>query len=58
MIDLLPDPLPEIAAQYKDHKMVIIVAYKTGTHNQREIEEFYQLQPTKIGILLRKNKNS
>jgi hypothetical protein len=51
-------PLPEIATQYKDHKMAIIAAYKTGAYSQREIGEFYQLRPTTIGVIVRKNKNS
>ncbi|MDP1950452.1 MAG: hypothetical protein Q8K59_05045 [Nitrosomonas sp.] len=49
-------PLAEIAAQHKDRKTAIIAAYKTGAYSQREIGEFYQLHPTTIGIILRKNK--
>lgn len=53
-------PLPEVAvaAQYKDRKTAIIVAYKTGAYSQREIGEFCQLHPTTIGAIVRKNKNS
>ncbi len=51
-------PLSEIAAQYKDRKAAIIAAYKTGVYSQREIGEFYQLHPTTIGVIVRKNKNS
>lgn len=51
-------PLPEVAAQYKNRKTVIIVAYKTGAYSQREIRAFYQLRPTTIGIIVRKNKDS
>jgi REP element-mobilizing transposase RayT len=51
-------PLSEIAAQYKDRKTAIIVAYKTGAYSQREIGEFYQLHPTTIGAIVRKNKNA
>lgn len=60
MMDLLPDPKPlsEIAAQHKDRKMAIIAAYKTGTYSQREIGEFYQLHPTTIGVIARKNNDS
>lgn len=51
-------PLFEIAAQYKDRNMAIIAAYKTGAYSQREIGEFYQLYPTTIGVIVRKNRNS
>jgi hypothetical protein len=51
-------PLSEIAAQYKDRKTAIIAAYKTGAYSQREIGAFYQLHPTTIGAIVRKNKNS
>ncbi|MDV6343604.1 transposase [Nitrosomonas sp. Is37] len=51
-------PLSEIAAQHKDRKTAIVAAYKTGAYSQREIGEFYQLHPTTIGVIVRKNKNS
>ncbi|WP_295624825.1 hypothetical protein [uncultured Nitrosomonas sp.] len=51
-------PLPEIAAQHKDRTTAIIAAYKTGVYSQREIGECYQLHPTTIGVILRKNRNS
>jgi hypothetical protein len=50
--------LSEIAVQHKDRKTAIIAAYKTGTYSQREIGEYYQLHPTTVGVILRKNKNS
>ncbi|SFP99409.1 hypothetical protein SAMN05216419_10437 [Nitrosomonas cryotolerans] len=34
-------PLPEIAAQHKDHATAIIAACKTGAYSQREIGEYY-----------------
>ena len=51
-------PLPEIAAQYTDRNTAIIATYKTGAYSQREIGDFYQLHPTTIGAIVRKNKNS
>jgi hypothetical protein len=51
-------PLSEIASQYKDRKTAIIAAYKTGAYSQREIGEFYQLHPTTVGVIVRKNKDS
>ncbi|MBY0473823.1 MAG: hypothetical protein K2Q13_02035 [Nitrosomonas sp.] len=51
-------PLPKIAAQHKDRKTTIIAAYKTGAYNQREIGAHYQLHPTTVEVILRKNKNS
>lgn len=42
----------------KDRKTAVIAAYKTGAYSQREIGEFYQLHPTTIGVILRKNKDS
>lgn len=51
-------PLSEIAAQAKDRKTAIIAAYKTGAYSQREIGEYYQLHPTTVGVIVRKNKNS
>ncbi|MDP1934336.1 MAG: addiction module toxin RelE, partial [Nitrosomonas sp.] len=51
-------PLSEIAAQHKDRKTAIIEACKTGAYSQREIGEYYQLHPTTVGVILRKNKNS
>lgn len=52
-------PLSEIVAQHKDRKTAIIAAYKTGgAYSQREIGAFYQLHPTTIGVIVRKNKNS
>ncbi len=50
-------PLSEIAAQHKDRKTAIITAYKTGAYSQREIGEYYQLHPTMVGIIVRKNNN-
>ncbi|MCB1936220.1 MAG: transposase [Nitrosomonas sp.] len=49
--------LSEIAAQHKDRNKAIIVAYKTGAYSQREIGAFYQLHPTTIGAIVRKNRN-
>ena len=51
-------PLSEIATQHKDRKTAIIAAYKTGAYSQREIGKFYQLHPTTVGVIVRKNKNS
>ena len=51
-------PLSEIASQYKDCNTAFIAAYKTGAYSQREIGDFYQLHPTTIGAIVRKNKNS
>ena len=51
-------PLSEIAAQYKDRNTAIIAAYKTGAYSQREIGEFYQLHPTTIGVIIRKNRDA
>ena len=51
-------PLSEIAAQHKDRNTAIIAAYKTGAYSQREIGEFYQLHPTTIGAIVRKNSKN
>ncbi len=49
-------PLSEIAAQHKDRKTAVIAAYKTGACSQREIGEYYQLHPTRLGLFFARTR--
>ena len=50
-------PLTEIVQQTKGRDAAIITTYGTGAYSQREIGEYFQLQPSTIGVIVRRANN-
>ncbi len=50
--------LVEIEKQAKGRNDAIITAYATGAYSQREIGEYFQLHPSTVGVIIRRNNDS
>lgn len=51
-------PLAEIVQETKGRDTAIITAYATGAYSQREIGEYFQLHPSTVGVIVRRDNNS
>ena len=50
--------LSEIESQAVDRDSAIITAYATGVYSQREIGQYFNLHPSTVGVIVRRNINS
>ena len=50
--------LKEIDSQSVDRNTAIITAYATGAYSQREIGQYFNLHPSTVGVIVRRNMNS
>ncbi len=50
--------LSEIESHTVDRDSAIIKAYATGGYSQREIGQYFNLHPSTVGVIVRRNKNS